>query len=166
MKPIMKPAMALTALLAAFSASAAQKEITVTADIDPTAAITRADGSALPDQINMQYLPGSGLRPHTEQVKLWSNDVSKTLEVRLGHSPALNRIFGGAAPIPLSVSLNGQSLATTATPFAPGILFPGGDITGGSIVMPLNIAQTTHGVVAEAGVYSGIVSIIVTQSTS
>ncbi|UAN54640.1 fimbrial protein (plasmid) [Serratia sp. JSRIV002] len=165
MKSNFKIALGAAALIAAFSASAVQRDITVTASIDPSIEVTKADGSPLPAAVEMQYLPGKGLQPYQQQIKFWSNMEDRALNVSLASEPSLiDR--AGANPIPLSISVNGQTLTTSATSFAYATTFPGG-LTNGSSAMPLVIAQKTPGVITSpAGTYSGIVSLVVTQATA
>ncbi|MTD28098.1 CS1 type fimbrial major subunit [Erwinia sorbitola] len=151
-------------LVTAFGTSAVQRDITVTADIDPTVDITLADGSSLPSSIAMQYLPGKGLAAHKENIKFWSNTEDRALNVSLANAPSLTDANGSNA-IPLSVSVNGKKLSTTATSLAYATTFPSG-IANGSSTMPLVIAQATPGNVSSAGTYTGIVSLIVTQATA
>lgn len=165
MKSNFKIALGAAALIAAFSVSAVQRDITVTASIDPTVDVTRADGSALPGAVEMQYLPGKGLQAYQEQIKFWSNTENRALNVSLVSAPSLTDVAGANA-IPLSVSINGQALSTTATSFAYATTFPGG-VTNGSSAMPLVIAQKTPGVITSpAGTYSGVVSLVVTQAAA
>lgn len=164
MKSNFKVALAAAALVATFSADAAQRDITVTASIDPTVDVTKADGSALPATVEMQYLPGKGLQAYQEQIKFWSNTENRDLNVSLVSEPSLTEAAGANA-IPLSVSVNSKALTTTATPFAYSTTFPGG-VTNGSSAMPLVIAQKKPGVTTAAGTYSGVVSLVVTQATA
>ncbi|MDQ9125478.1 CS1 type fimbrial major subunit [Serratia fonticola] len=164
MKSIFKIALSSAALLTAINANAVQQDITVTADIDPTIAITQADNSALPASITMQYLPSKGLEAYRNNIKLWSNTADRDLNVSLASSPSLTDQSGNNA-IPLSVTLNGQKLSATTTVFNYATTFPAG-ITNGSAAMPLIISQTTAGVATASGKYSGIVSLVVTQATA
>lgn len=50
------------AALFSLSAMAVQKDITITADIDPTVELLQADGTALPSSLKMTYIPGVGLQ--------------------------------------------------------------------------------------------------------
>lgn len=164
MKMLPKMALCSAALLTAFAANAFQADITVVADIDPTVSITGGDGTALPDTLPMLYKPGRGLDPINKQIKLWSNSTEKNLTVALASKPLLTSP-DATKNIPLSVSLDGKPLDTTATTFEYASTFPSG-IANGSRVMPLVISQTTREVVTEQGKYSGLVSIIVSQATS
>lgn len=164
MKSSLKITLIAGMLVTAFSASAVQRDITVTASIDPTVDITLADGSPLPASVAMQYLPGKGLAAHKENIKFWSNTADKALNVSLAYTPALTDA-NGSNPIPLSVSVNGKNLSTTATSLPYATTFPSG-ITNGSSTMPLVIAQATPAAVTTAGNYTGIVSLVVTQATT
>ncbi len=155
----------LSALMLTFtSAHAVTKNINVTATIDPTVDITLADGTVLPDTIDMQYLPGSGLATVSKDVKLWSNSTTNDLTIALAGSPEL-RASTTDTTIPLSVTLNGAALSTTKSTLTYNTYFPNG-ITNGSITIPLAISQATKGAVATAGNYSGTVSLILAQATS
>lgn len=154
----------VSVLATAFSVNAVQRDITVTANIDPTVDVTLADGSSLPSSIAMQYLPGRGLAAHKENIKFWSNTADRALNVSLANTPSLTDA-NGANPIPLSVSVNGTQLSTSAISLAYDTTFPSG-IVNGSSTLPLVISQTTPGAVSAAGTYTGIVSLVVTQATA
>jgi CS1 type fimbrial major subunit. len=164
MKTQIKVISLVSVLAVAFSVNAVQRDITVTANIDPTVDVTLADGSPLPSSIAMQYLPGKGLAAHKENIKFWSNTADRALNVSLANTPSLTDA-NGANPIPLSVSVNGKTLSTTATSLAYATTFPSG-IENGSSTMPLVISQTSPGAVSAAGTYTGIVSLVVTQATA
>lgn len=57
MKHLLKTLARGTLLLGTSAANAAQTDITVTADIDPTVALTQADGTSLPDSVKMHIPP-------------------------------------------------------------------------------------------------------------
>lgn len=164
MKSNFKTALNCALLLTAFSASAVQKDIIVTADIDPTLSITQSDGSALPTRVAMEYLPGVGLVKKSINVKLWSNEEERDLNVRLSVEPLMES-QSGKSSIPLSISLNNKKLSQTDTVFSYGTIFPSG-IASGSTTMPLSFSQATPGPITSAGYYSGYVSLVVTQATS
>lgn len=156
----------LTIALAAASTSAhaAQADIKIWADVDPTVALLRADGSALPDAVQLTYQPNNGLTPWSEQVRIFSNDVSKDISVRLANAAELRPVVAatGAAAIPMTVSLNGRTLAPSNADFAARELFDGA-LPGASIAMPLVIAQTTRAPITAAGLYEGLVSVVLLQ---
>lgn len=158
-------AISIVSLFAAvFSVSAAQQDITVTADIDPTVDITLADGKPLPATVKMQYMPAKGLSDHTEQVKLWSNTPKRDLLVSLVSAPSLTDETG-TNPIPLKVTLNGDELSISSKTMTYATTFPNGTENGSS-VMPLVISQATPGLITTAGRYTGIVSIVVAQAAA
>lgn len=164
MKSNFKTVIGAAALIAAFSAGAVQRDITVTADIDSTIDVTQADGTALPSTVAMQYLPGKGLNAYRQSIKFWSNVADRDLNISLATSPSLTDL-NGANAIPLSVTVNGTALTTTPSTLTFASLFPAG-ITNGSSAVPLMISQTNPGSTIASGRYSGIVSLVVTQATA
>lgn len=112
----------------------------------------------------MQYLPGKGLNAYRENIKFWSNVADRNLNISLATSPSLTDT-NGANAIPLSVTVNGTELTTTAKTLTFDSLFPAG-ITNGSSAVSLMISQTNPGSTVSSGRYSGIVSLVVTQATA
>lgn len=166
MKTHYRRALLVLALAAAStSVHAVQTDIKVWADVDPTLALLRADGSALPDAVQLTYNPVSGLNPWSEQVRIFSNDEDKDIEVRLANAPSLVSLRAGAAAVPLTVSLNNRALAVAAQDFTAADLFDGA-LPGASIAMPLRIAQTTQAPITTAGQYEAIVSVVMAQKTT
>nr|CAC18738.1 adhesin major subunit pilin [Burkholderia cepacia] len=154
------------AALMSMSAHAVQKDITVTANIDTTVEMLSADGSALPNTMQMQYLPGSGLQVTEVKTKIFTNDNAKDLQVRLATEPSLKNLTKpGADEIKLAVKLGGTALSTKATTLKASDIFTG-DLAQGSNMMPLSIAQQDVAPVTAAGSYQGLVSLIVTQSAT
>ncbi|MDX3934013.1 CS1 type fimbrial major subunit [Stenotrophomonas sp.] len=154
---------------ASVSVHAAEAHIIVWADVDPTLSLLKADGTALDDSVELVYMAGSGLRPWSEQVRIYTNDRLKDVEVRLGQAVELlpARIDGGAQPVPMTVKLNNRELTTTVTEFTAADLFPGSDAgDGASIAMPLVVGQTTPGPITVAGRYEGLVSIALNQKAA
>lgn len=162
MKCNFKIVLGAAALVAAFSVNSAQRDITVTADIDVTADVTQADGSSLPQTIAMQYLPSKGLNSYSLPIKFWSNNVAKDLNVSIVGVPELVDVTG-SNPIPLTVSINRRPLSIVPIMFTAASTFPSG-ILNGSSVMPLDIAQATPAVVTPSGNYSGVISLVVTHA--
>lgn len=166
-----------TALLAAaltatsVTAHASQTDITVWADVDPNLNLLRADGSALPAAVKLEYIPGGpsvpggGLKTWEDQVRIHSNDEEKDVAVRLANDPALISLRPGAASVPLAVSLNRKVLTVAAQDFTASDLFDGA-LPGASIAMPLTIGQATPGPITVAGRYEGMVSIVLAQKTA
>lgn len=161
MKMNYKVAAAALASLFSVSAFAVQKDITVVADIDPTVELLQADGSALPQSLRMTYLPGVGLKNEKISTKIFTNDATQKVQVRLLSEPQLLAVTSPNAPaVPLKVSFNGTELSTAAMDILPAALFPAGRIDDGSVPMDLTIAQKTLGVVTQAGTYQGVVSLV------
>ncbi|MDF2482633.1 MAG: fimbrial protein [Stenotrophomonas indicatrix] len=166
MNSILKKA-ALAAALAtvSLSANAFDADIKVWANVDPTLALLKADGTALDSVVNMVHNPVSGLVPWSQQVRIYSNDESKDIEVRVGSTPQLLNTDGGGTPVPLTVSLNGRALTVAAQDFSASDLFDGA-LPGASIPLALRIAQTVQAPIARGGSYEGIVTIAMQQKTT
>ncbi len=153
--------------LFSLNASAVQKDITVSASVDTTLEMLSADGSALPATMQMQYLPGSGLQATKVMTKVFTNDISKDIQVSLANEPSLaNMTNNSGDAIPLAVTFNGQALTTTPVTLAAKTLFTGSDVSQGSNPMQLSIEQKTPAAVTAAGNYQGVVSVILTQAAA
>lgn len=150
-------------LLSAVAAQAYQTDITVNANIDPTAALTLADGTAMPSSVTMTYVPGNGLSAYKNNIKIWSN-AQVDMNVSLAADPQLSDA-SGENPIPLTVKLNGTALSTANTTFNYSTLFPNG-LANGSLALPLAIAQKSAAQTFIAGKYSGVISLVVSQATT
>ncbi|WP_411851996.1 CS1 type fimbrial major subunit [Stenotrophomonas sp. LGBM10] len=163
-----KAALAAALACASMSAQAAvEANITVWANVDPTLSLLKADGTALPDAVELVYRAGgAGLAPWTEDVRIFTNDTEKNVTVRLAADAVLRPDLAapGAQPEPLTVSLNGRALDTVAIEFVAADLFESA-IPGASIAMPLRVEQTTSGEINFAGLYSGTVALVVAQDT-
>lgn len=154
----------IAAALISMSAFAVQKDITVTANIDTTLEMLSADGSPLPNTLQMQYLPGTGLQSAVVNTKIFTNDKAKDLQIRLVAEPSMkNQTNPGANQIPLKVSLGDTVLSTTSATLKAAELFTG-ELEQGSNVLPLSIAQKTVEAVTASGSYQGLVSVILTQA--
>lgn len=167
-----KAALAIILGSASLSAHAVQTDITVWANVDPTLSLLKHDGTPLSDSVELTYragVPGTGagagLSTWTDQVRIFTNDVTKDVQVRLGADASLvpDVAAVGATAVPLTVSLNGTELTTAAKDFTSAQLFPGSDLAGASITMPLSIGQKTVGAIAFGGQYKGIISVIMVQ---
>jgi len=171
---IKKAALAAALVTASSSAFAIDTRISVYANVDTTLAFQQEDGSPLPDSITMNYLPefndGSGgnvrpggLEPWKLMTRIFTNDDSKNIEVSLQNAlelvPTINQV--GAKPVPMTVSLHGVELSTTAEDLVATDLFDGA-IDGVSKPLELAITQTTAGVL-KSGSYEGIATIVMRQ---
>lgn len=157
-----KAALAAALVTASLSAHAAESHIQVYADIDVTLALLKEDGSALPTEVHMTHVPGLGLNPHTERVRIYTNDEDMDVGVRLMNSPSLVRTDGAAPAVPLTVSLNKRALTVAEQDFLAADLFDGA-LEGRSVAMDLDIEQATRASVNVAGRYEGMVSIVMVQ---
>ncbi|PJZ07141.1 fimbrial assembly protein [Pantoea rodasii] len=164
MKKLFLITLASAGLLSAVAAQAVQQNITVTANVDSSVGITQSDGSPLPSSIAMQYMPARGLIPWQDQVKVWTNSNTDNINVSLATLPVLTDDTAKNT-IPLTVSLNGTALATTASTLTYASIFPAGT-TNGSSPLPLVISQTSGDTNLAAGTYTGVVSLILAQATS
>jgi len=162
---IKKAALAAALATASLSAHAVETKITVYADVDPTLALLRDDGTPLPDTVQMTHDPLRGLLPSTQQVRIHSNDDKADIDVRLRHDPLL---INGSTRVPLDVSLNSDALSTSGTEFKAADLFNGASSTpGASIAMPLTIAQAgAGGPLTVKGRYEGVVYIVMNQKAT
>jgi len=166
-RTLKQAALGLAIFTAALSAHAVEAHITVWANVDPTLSLLRADGSALPADVEMPYRAGQGLSSWSERVRVFSNDTSLDVDVRLAEPAMLmpKVTAAGAVDIPLSVTLNGRELGLAPIAFTADQLFQGA-IPGASIEMPLTVAQATPGPIAAAGLYDGPVSLVLVQKAS
>ena len=165
MKAILKKAALAAALVtASLSANAAESHITVYTNVDLTLALLKTDGSALPDEIPMVYIPGRGLTPHSERVRIFSNDTDSDVEIRLINAPTLQHTekTGPGTSVPLTVSLNARPLTVASQDFTAAELYNSAP-EGRSVEMDLTFAQTTQAPLTTAGEYRGIVSIALNQ---
>lgn len=161
---IKQTAAALALCVAAASAHAAEAHVTVWANVDPTLSLLKADGSALPDAVQLPYRAGQGLSSWTERVRIFSNDTTLDVDVRLAEPAVLvpRVAAAGAVDVPLRVSLNGRELGVAPIDFTADQLFQGA-IPGASIEMPLTVAQAVPGPISAAGLYDGPVSLVLAQ---
>lgn len=161
-------AVALSLLLAA-GAQAVEKNITVTASIDPTLDMAMADGTALPSNIDMQYTPVGGLQSYTLQTKIFTNDETKDVTMRLLAPASLTHTTDPAGTIPLTVKYNQKEVTVTdwaaADHLKAATIFTATD--GSSVSMPLTISATDNTTHAnwKAGTYQGVVGLMISQVT-
>lgn len=149
-------------LVGAFSTSvlAIQKDITVTADIDPTLDLVQRDGTPLPASLTLGYDPSAGIQSRTINVAVLTNDVTKDINIRLANVLTLNNTTG-AGNIAMKVALGGTDLTTTDSAISAASL--GFDSHNKSLGKPLVISQATKAVVAAAGTYEGNLQLILAQ---
>lgn len=163
MRKLIKPLMIAAAMTTSVSVFAIQKDITVNASVDSQLDMTQADNTPLPASIEMQYLPGRGLESYRLNTKIWSNSATSNVKVRLVSAAKLANTEGNQT-VPMTIKLGDKTLTTTDVEYTGAELFPG-SIENGSAVLPLNISQTTKGIL-QTGQYSGVVSLMLTQATT
>ena len=149
----------------ASTANAYETDIVVTANVDSTMGFMQADGTALPKTLEMSYVPTTGLKDTIIRTKLYTNDTTKSLLMRLGSKPQLaNTLVSSAPVVPLTVTFMGTAL----DPSKDLTIKPADLIweNGASQAQDLKISQTTQGKLTVAGQYSGTVNLILTQDTS
>lgn len=162
---ISKSLLALAMVSVMGSAMAVQKDITVTANVDAALDMTQVDNSALPKNVDMQYIPGTGLVPYQLQTKIWANDATKDVMMQLTSDAVLVNSLGGTT-VPMTVSWGGKALSTTAITLGAKELFPDAAtaLQTGSVAKTLQIAQTKQETLT-TGSYQGVVSIYLYQAT-
>lgn len=170
----LKVAALTLALMASASAFAAQKDITVIAEVDPTLDLLQSDGSALPQTVRMNYVPGVGLQPVSIQTKIFTNDIAKPVTMRVAIDPVLAPMTTSGAGVPLAVKYGGKPLTMSGVTFTTAELNfisngptgtpPVASPVGSSQNLPLQIEQKTQGELAR-GSYQGVVSVVLTQGT-
>lgn len=156
-----KAALAVALVTASLSAHAAQTDIKVWAEVDNNLALLKADGRPLDDVVRLGYNPIRGLNPWADQVRIFSNDTTKDVQVRLNSPVELipTNTPPGTPSVPMTVTLNKRVLDVAAQDFTAADLYDGA-IPGASVSMELAVAQTTLGEIAAAGRYEGMVSVI------
>ncbi|WP_126717087.1 CFA/I pilus major pilin CfaB [Escherichia coli] len=159
-------AMALTTMFVAVSASAVEKNITVTASVDPVIDLLQADGNALPSAVKLAYSPASKtFESYRVMTQVHTNDATKKVIVKLADTPQLTDVLNSTVQMPISVSWGGQVLSTTAKEFEAAALgYSASGVNGVSTSQELVIsaAPKTAGTAPTAGNYSGVVSLVMT----
>lgn len=160
-------AMALATLFATMGASAVEKNITVTASVDPTIDLLQSDGSALPTSVALTYSPAAkNFEVYSLDTAVHTNDSTKGVVVKLSAEPVLSNTLEPTDQIPMTVTWGGTELSTTDYTFDANTLnFGAGGVEGVSSTQQLMIHADTQGTAPSAGNYQGVVSIILTQST-
>ena len=161
-------AVAIAIMGFSLNAMAVQKDITINANVDPSLDMTLSDAQPLPASVLMQYIPGNGLAPYAMQTKIWSNEYSD-VNIRLANDVLLYDRAGSANTVAIKVTYGGvdKEVTTAGRTMTKDVLFPGGanTIGTGSIEQELRFTQEPQGVLP-AGNYTGVVGIVLTQSTT
>ncbi len=158
---------ALATLFATMGASAVEKNITVTASVDPSIDLLQSDGSDLPTSVALTYSPAAkNFEPYSLNTVVHTNDSAKGVVVKLSAEPVLTNILDSNNQIPMTVTWGGNKLSTNDSHFQSDVLnFNATGVEGISSTQQLVIHAETQGNEPIAGNYQGVVSIILTQST-
>ncbi|EBM4325216.1 hypothetical protein GVC69_004768 [Salmonella enterica] len=132
--------------------------INVSADVNPSVAILSANNTALTD-LQLSFVPGTGLNAASEMVRLASNDTQHGVDVSLANAMQLTN-SADASTVPMSVTLAGKTLSTTATSYDKA-LFANGETSP----MQLSVKPTGDTKTLTAGHYTGVINLVLAQST-
>lgn len=143
---------------ASAAASSGTATINVSADVNPAVALLSANNTALTD-LQLSFIPGTGLNTGSEMVRLASNDTQHGVDVSLANAMQLTN-SADASTVPMSVTLAGKTLSTTATNYDKA-LFANGETSP----MQLSVKPTGDTKTLTAGHYTGIINLVLTQST-
>jgi len=138
---------AVTAMVVPMAAAnAAEVVIDLTANIDPTLSVLQANGSPMPQNLDLAYNAATReLTSPTIQTRLYTNDVTQSVNVRLGAASTLLHATNATAPaIPLTVQFGGQVITTANTSLSASEIWTGTG-TGESRAMPLTITGRAAG---------------------
>nr|3F84_A Chain A, CFA/I fimbrial subunit B [Escherichia coli]3F84_B Chain B, CFA/I fimbrial subunit B [Escherichia coli] len=143
-----------------------EKNITVTASVDPVIELLQADGNALPSAVKLAYSPASKtFESYRVMTQVHTNDATKKVIVKLADTPQLTDVLNSTVQMPISVSWGGQVLSTTAKEFeaaALGYSASGVNGVSSSQELVISAAPKTAGTAPTAGNYSGVVSLVMT----
>ncbi|MED8995629.1 CS1 type fimbrial major subunit [Escherichia coli] len=158
---------ALATLFATMGASAVEKNITVTASVDPSIDLLQSDGSDLPTSVALTYSPAAkNFEPYSLNTVVHTNDSAKGVVVKLSAEPVLTNILDSNDQIPMTVTWGGETLSTADFTFdADTLNFNATGVDGVSSTQQLMIHADTQGIAPQAGNFQGVVSIVLTQST-
>ncbi|EBB0158665.1 hypothetical protein CGO55_21555 [Salmonella enterica] len=159
----MKIKYAFLSALAAFpflaSAATGTATINISADVNPAVSILSANNTALTD-LQLSFIPGVGLNTASEMVRLASNDTQHGVDVSLANDVQLTN-SADASTVPMSVILAGKTLSTKVTPYDKA-LFADGETSP----MQLSVKATGDTKALTAGHYTGVINLVLAQSTN
>ncbi|AKH90241.1 CS1 type fimbrial major subunit [Edwardsiella tarda] len=142
----------------AAAAGSGTATINVTADVNSAVAMVSESNGSLTD-IPLSFVPGQGLQAGTEMVRLASNDTQHGVDVSLANAMQLTNA-ADASTVPMTITLAGKTLSTTKTSYAK-TLFTNGETSP----MQLAVKPTGDTKTLTAGHYSGIINLVLAQST-
>ncbi|VVE11479.1 CFA/I fimbrial subunit B [Pandoraea aquatica] len=166
---MLKHFVALSAVIVPMAAAnAAEVVIDLTATIDPTLSVQQANGSPMPQSLDMAYNAATGdVMSETIQTRLYTNDPTQNVDVRLGAASTLVHVTNASvAPIPLTVRLDGRTITTTNTRLTAAETWTG-SATGESRTLPLSVAGRAAGAnPPTAGRYVGRLEMLIVASAA
>ncbi|EAX5652088.1 fimbrial protein [Salmonella enterica] len=109
-----------------------------------------------------------GLVHKSLQTRLYSNDQTKSVNVKLLNAPQLINVLDPTKTIDMEVTLGGRSLTTTNSVLEAKTLFPDGKTGDASALLNLDIGQKAGAALQNlpAGEYSGLVSLVISQAVT
>lgn len=109
-----------------------------------------------------------GLVHKSLQTRLYSNDQTKSVDVKLLNAPQLINVLDPTKTIDMEVTLGGRSLTTTNSVLEAKTLFPDGKTGDASTLLNLDIGQKAGAALQNlpAGEYSGLVSLVISQAVT
>lgn len=168
MKTFKHFAAAMTLVLPMAAAHAADVVIDLSANIDPTLSVLQANGSPMPQNLDLGYNAATGdLSSPTIQTRLFTNDVTRNVEVRLGSASSLVHATNSTvAAIPLTVRLDGQTITTATTTLNANEVWTGSGV-GESRTLPLTVTGRAAGANPPvAGRYVGRLEMVILASAA
>ncbi|APD11384.1 hypothetical protein UC34_19520 [Pandoraea vervacti] len=150
------------------AANAAEVVIDLSANVDPTLSILQANGAPMPQSLELGYNASTGdMASPTVHTRLYTNDITRSVQVRLGAVPSLVHATNNAAPaIPLTVRLDGKTLTTAATTLTAADVWTGA-AQGESKTMPLSVTGRAAGAnPPAAGRYVGRLEMVIVAATT
>lgn len=144
--------------LANAAAGTGTATINVSADVNPSVAILSANNTALTD-LQLSFVPGVGLQTASEMVRLASNDNQHGVDVSLANNMQLTN-SADASTVPMTVTLAGKPLTTSVTAYGKE-LFANGETSP----MQLSVKATGDTKALAAGHYTGVINLVLAQST-
>ncbi|ECE2104852.1 CS1 type fimbrial major subunit [Salmonella enterica subsp. enterica serovar Newport] len=133
--------------------------INVSADVNPSVALLSANNNALTD-MQLSFIPGTGLNTGSELVRLASNDPQHGVDVSLANAMQLTN-SADASTVPMSVTLADKTLTTTPTSYAKTLFANGETSPIQLVVKPTGDTKTLS-----AGHYTGVINLVLAQSTN
>ncbi|VVE78591.1 CS1 type fimbrial major subunit [Pandoraea sputorum] len=160
---------AVTAMVCPLAlANAAEVVIDLSANVDPTLSVLQANGSPMPQNLDLAYNAATGeMIAPTVHTRFYTNDVTQDVDVRLGSLATLAHATEATLPaIALTVRLDGQTITTANTALTAAQLWTGA-VPGESKTLPLTISGRAQGAnPPAAGRYVGRLEMFIVASAA